>query len=202
MAQPQFKREAKIVVVGDGAVGKTAALLAYSTGKPLGDYVPTVFDNYSTDVSINGQPLTLSLWDTAGQEEYDRLRPLSYSATDVFVICYSSVSATSYENVSAKWFPELKHFCPNVPIVLVSTKNDLVEDPVALARLRAKGVAPVTTLQGEQLAKAIGATAFVETSSKSGKGLKAAFDAAIRAHLTSIGVRTKKSKRSRVCNLL
>jgi hypothetical protein len=71
-----------------------------------------------------------------GQEDYDRLRPLSYPQTvctfvifiysrwfqDVFLICYSLVNPASFENVRAKWFPEVSHHCPNTPIILVNTQ--------------------------------------------------------------------------------
>lgn len=62
----------------------------------------TVFDNYSASVMVDGKTISLGLWDTAGQEDYDRLRPLSYPQTDVFLVCFSLVSPPSYENVKTK----------------------------------------------------------------------------------------------------
>jgi Ras-related C3 botulinum toxin substrate 1 len=51
---------------------------------------------------VDGKPISLGLWDTAGQEDYDRLRPLSYPQTDVFLVCFSIVSPPSYDNVLSK----------------------------------------------------------------------------------------------------
>ena len=67
----------------------------------------------------DGVPVSLGLWDTAGQEDYDRLRPLSYPQTDVFLICFSVVSPSSFENVTSKWCPEIKHHCADAPILLI-----------------------------------------------------------------------------------
>lgn len=70
-------------------------------------------------MAVDGIQVSLGLWDTAGQEDYDRLRPLSYPQTDVFLICFSVASPSSFENVTSKWYPEIKHHCPDAPIILV-----------------------------------------------------------------------------------
>ena len=61
---------------------------------------------------IGDDPYTLGLFDTAGQEDYDRLRPLSYPQTDVFLVCFSVTSPASFENVKEKWFPEVRSPLP------------------------------------------------------------------------------------------
>nr|GMC72207.1 rac-like GTP-binding protein 3 isoform X1 [Ipomoea batatas] len=102
----------KCVTVGDGAVGKTCMLICYTSNKFPTDYIPTVFDNFSANVVAEGTTVNLGLWDTAGQEDYNRLRPLSYRGADVFVLAFSLVSRASYENILKKWNPELQHFAP------------------------------------------------------------------------------------------
>ena len=65
-------------------------------------YIPTVFENYVTQVQFDGKLVELALWDTAGQEEYDRLRPLSYPESDVILIVFSIDFPTSLANVQDK----------------------------------------------------------------------------------------------------
>ncbi|KAJ4794497.1 Rac-like GTP-binding protein 2 [Rhynchospora pubera] len=171
----------KCVTVGDGAVGKTCMLICYTCNKFPTDYIPTVFDNFSANVSVDGSIVNLGLWDTAGQEDYSRLRPLSYRGADVFILAFSLISRPSYENVLKKWMPELRRFSPNVPVVLVGTKLDLREDRAYLADHPNASV--ITTAQGEELRKQIGAVAYIECSSKTQQSIKAVFDTAIKVVL-------------------
>jgi len=170
----------KLVVVGDGAVGKTCLLISYANNKFPSEYVPTVFDNYVVSLTVGDKEVELGLWDTAGQEEYDRLRPLSYPNANVFLICFSLVHPVSFENIVAKWYPEVQHFCPDVPQILVGTKLDLREDPGINDSLRSQGLAPITRDHGEALSKEIGTSGYVECSALTQKGLKQVFDEAAR----------------------
>jgi Ras family protein A len=96
----RFKK--KLVIVGDGSAGKTALLMVYS-GRPYPkEYVPTIFENYITRVSVKEKVVELSLWDTAGQEDYDRLRPLSYPDTDVAILAFDVSQQVSVDNITGK----------------------------------------------------------------------------------------------------
>uniref|UniRef100_A0A672JF44 Cell division control protein 42 homolog n=1 Tax=Salarias fasciatus TaxID=181472 RepID=A0A672JF44_SALFA len=154
----------KCVVVGDGAVGKTCLLISYTTNKFPSEYVPTVFDNYAVTVMIGGEPYTLGLFDTAGQEDYDRLRPLSYPQTDVFLVCFSVVSPSSFENVKEKWVPEITHHCPKTPFLLVGTQIDLRDDPSTVEKLAKNKQKPITPETAEKLARDLKAVKYVECS--------------------------------------
>ncbi|KAG6517864.1 hypothetical protein ZIOFF_021263 [Zingiber officinale] len=154
----------KCVTVGDGAVGKTCMLISYTSNTFPTDYVPTVFDNFSANVVVDGNTVNLGLWDTAGQEDYNRLRPLSYRGADVFLLAFSLISKASYENVAKKWIPELRHYAPGVPIILVGTKLDLRDDTQFF--IEHPGASSITTAQGEELRKQIGVAAYIECSSK------------------------------------
>ncbi|QLG73954.1 hypothetical protein HG535_0F04660 [Zygotorulaspora mrakii] len=187
----------KCVVVGDGAVGKTCLLISYTTNQFPADYVPTVFDNYAVTVMIGDEPYTLGLFDTAGQEDYDRLRPLSYPSTDVFLVCFSVISPPSFENVKEKWFPEVHHHCPGVPCLIVGTQIDLRDDKVIIEKLQRQRLRPISSEQGERLARELRAVKYVECSALTQRGLKNVFDEAIVAALEPPVI--KKSKK---CTIL
>ena len=184
----------KCVVVGDGAVGKTCLLISYTTNKFPAEYVPTVFDNYAVAITIGDEPYTLGLFDTAGQEDYDRLRPLSYPQTDVFLVCFSVTSPTSFENVREKWFPEVLHHCPGVPCLIVGTQVDLREDPSAVEELAKHKLAPVRREEGERMAKDLDAVTYIECSALTQYKLKNVFDEAIYAARNPFAPRTKSHK--------
>ncbi|CAF4882781.1 ras-like GTP-binding protein RhoL [Pieris napi] len=179
-------RRLKITVVGDGMVGKTCLLYVYTRNEFPTEYVPTVFDNYVGHIIVDGEEVEMALWDTAGQEDYERLRPLSYNSTNCFLVCYSVGSRSSYENVIHKWYPELKHFSSSVPIVLVATKTDL----------RNTGKAVITTQEGKQLKRKIRAAQLVECSALERVNMHEVFEEAVRAAIK------KKPVTKRTCQFL
>ena len=147
---------------------------------------------------VDGKPINVGLWDTAGQEDYDRLRPLSYPQTDVFLICFSVISPVSFENIKPKWYAEIQHHAPNTNIILVGTKSDLRGDPSVEEKLAARGMKPITYEQGQQLAKELGCFAYHECSALTQSGLKSVFDDAIRSVISpnkkTIQARKRRAK--------
>ena len=119
---------------------------------------------------------SLILVTSTGQEDYDRLRPLSYPQTDVFLVCFSVTSPASFENVKEKWFPEVRHHCPGVPCLVVGTQVDLRDDPQVIEKLQRQKQRPVAAEHGERLARELGAVKYVECSALTQKGLKNVFD--------------------------
>lgn len=161
----------KLVCVGDGGIGKTSLLSRYVSGEFPKDYVPTVFENYIRNISFNGVKVELALWDTAGQEEYDRLRSLSYPESNAIVLCYSCDSITSLENVIDRWFPEVNLYCPGVPVVLVGLKSDLASQEVSFEA-------------GQVVADQLGAYTHIWCSAKQGVKIQEVFEDAMRAVLS------------------
>nr|XP_015203766.1 PREDICTED: transforming protein RhoA-like [Lepisosteus oculatus] len=167
----------KLVIVGDGACGKTCLLIVFSKDQFPEVYVPTVFENYVAD--------------------YDRLRPLSYPDTDVILMCFSIDSPDSLENIPEKWTPEVKHFCPNVPIILVGNKKDLRNDEHTRRELAKMKQEPVKPEEGRDMANRIGAFGYMECSAKTKDGVREVFEMATRAALQA-----RRGKKTSKCLLL
>jgi Ras-related C3 botulinum toxin substrate 1 len=168
-------------------------LYSYTQNKFPQEYIPTVFDNYSTNVMVDGKPVSLMLWDTAGQDDYDRLRPMTYPETDAFILCYSVVSQSSADNVMNKWVPELRFHCPDTPIILVGTKLDMINDDRVEADMKAKNpnFKFISKLEGDAIAKQIGAAGHIQCSSLTQENLQSMFQATIRAALKPVPVARK-----------
>jgi len=194
----------KCVFIGDGAVGKTSLIISYTTNGYPSEYVPTAIDTYHVVVHVDDQPLTLELCDTPGQDDFDTLRPLVYPQTDVFLLCFSVVMPSTFQNVREKWIPEIRSQSLSVPIVLVGTQSDLRADAKTLVGLRNSKEQPIQEAEARKLAQTLGCETYVESSSLTQKNLKEVFDNAIVEGLKSRGSREKKGqkKKKKKCMIL
>ncbi|EGR46268.1 hypothetical protein MKX07_006055 [Trichoderma sp. CBMAI-0711] len=195
----------KLVLLGDGASGKTSLLNVFTRGYFPTVYEPTVFENYVHDIFVDNVHIELSLWDTAGQEEFDRLRSLSYDDTDLIVLCYSVDSKDSLENVESKWVGEIADNCPGVKLVLVALKCDLRQqeddepEDQAAADGNAQREKPPTISydEGLEVAKRIGASRYLECSAMKNRGVNEAFTEAARVALS-----VKKEREDNKCTIM
>lgn len=176
----------KLVLLGDGACGKTSLLNVFTRGYFPTVYEPTVFENYVHDIFIDNVHVELSLWDTAGQEEFDRLRSLSYDDTHAIMLCFSVDSPDSLENVETKWVGEIAENCPGVKLVLVALKCDLREQTDADDEEGQQGEKPalINYDQGLKVAEKIRALRYLECSAMKNRGVNEAFTEAARVALT------------------
>ncbi|KAM6529067.1 hypothetical protein FALCPG4_010019 [Fusarium falciforme] len=163
----------KMIVIGP-VVGKTALIRTFVEKKYPPEYLlPTIFENYVADIDI-GCPLELAIWDTAGLADYERLRPLSYPDTDLFLLCFDLGHSDLLSDVEDVWIPELRKDYPKTPMVLVGCRKDVRECPPAVDELGYKED-PVSWAAGEALARKIGAVMYMECSAKTGEGVEAVF---------------------------
>ncbi|SPO00240.1 probable rho3 protein [Cephalotrichum gorgonifer] len=185
----------KLVLLGDGASGKTSLLNVFTRGYFPTVYEPTVFENYVHDIFVDSVHIELSLWDTAGQEEFDRLRSLSYDETDLIMLCYSVDSKDSLENIESKWVGEIAENCPNTKLVLVALKCDLREPDDEADEADGEGQAgsgnarkekkpTINYEQGLEVARRINASRYLECSAMKNRGVNEAFTEAARVALT------------------
>ena len=167
------------VVIGDQAVGKTSILLRYRTRDLPKEYTPTIFDTFTTNILVDKEPTKLQVRDTAG-EDHDTLRLLSYSETDVFLICFSLVEPMSFYNAWAKWYAEVRFYCPRTPIVIVGTKLDLREN---IEKIDGKRPPVISQSQAEGMAGHRLSVQYLECSAVKPEGIDTIFDKATRAAL-------------------
>lgn len=157
----------KCGIVGDGTVGKSCLLMTYTMAGFVEHYVPTIFDNFSVLEEFDGKLVNITLWDTAGQDDYINFRTQTcYRSTDIFLVCFSTVNPHSFQNVKQKWIPELQAHSPATPFILCGTQTDLRSDEKVLADLTASGSEPISTKVGQRRAKEIKALTYVECSAK------------------------------------
>ncbi|KAI4146096.1 MAG: hypothetical protein LQ340_006046 [Diploschistes diacapsis] len=193
----------KLVLLGDGACGKTSLLNVFTRGYFPTVYEPTVFENYVHDIFVDNVHIELSLWDTAGQEEFDRLRSLSYDDTHTIMLCFSVDSRQSLENVETKWVSEIADNCAGVKLVLVALKCDLRErhNENEEGEIHEPGSEKsyIDYDTGLAVAKRIQALRYLECSAKRNRGVNEAFTEAARVALSVKGPSTSSGSK---CTLM
>ncbi|ORX66026.1 GTP-binding protein rho1 [Linderina pennispora] len=162
-------------------------------------YIPTVFDAWVADMEVNNQPVELALWDTAGQEEFDRLRFLCYPDASVVVICFSVDTPDSLDNVEDKWYAESSVQAAGAPVILVALKLDLRHDQRTINELARYSQHPVTMAEGQRMAERIGAVAYIECSSIQNLNVRQVFEFAARAAVVPKGKRRMGDSASSNC---
>ncbi|KAJ2301178.1 GTP-binding protein Rho1 [Coemansia sp. RSA 2706] len=181
MGDSGLRVERKIVVVGDGACGKTCMLRTFHDGRFPEDlkYIPTVFEVCVKTIDYAGGTVELGLWDTAGQEDYDRLRIMAYPDADVVLVCFSVDVIDSLSNVFEKWLPEVREMASRAKVMLVALKIDLRTDPVAvehIERMYQRG--PLAFEEGKHMARAMGIP-YIECSAKRNQHVNDVFAQAV-----------------------
>jgi len=171
------KATIKILCVGDGSIGKTCLLTVFATNEFPTNYEPTVFDNFACVMHRNSTSYNLELFDTAGQEEWEQLRRMMYANTDVFLVCYSCMQPSSFDNVEKKWMPDVRSHDPSSLVILVALCIDLRTNNNSQNNLLSSPM--ITTRQGSELAKRLKCNAFIECSSMIRFHVREVFECAI-----------------------
>ncbi|OAF69071.1 GTP-binding protein rho4 [Intoshia linei] len=173
----------KLVVVGDGSIGKTCLLISYAKNEFPDEYIPTVFEIHVTLIEMDTCSIRFALWDTAGQEEYDSLRPLSYPNSDVILTVFSVAEMASYHNIRDRWWNEIKHYCPLSQTILVATKIDLRDDSKLLKDLEDRNNTILLRKDTLLMATKLKFDAWHECSAKTKVGLNELFSKAAKLSL-------------------
>ena len=190
MNEAATKQTIKCVIVGDEDAKKHELLTTFATNKHPQERLPTVFDNYLTTVLIDDEAYSLGIYETRAQ---DCWRHLNYSLTDVFVVCFSVISPSSFESIKEKWVPEITLHRPKTPFLIVGTQVDLRDNPEIPTKLSGNNQTSVTFAMGCDLAQRLRAAKYIECSAFTQKGIKNVFDEAASAALKLSHYKFRKS---------
>ncbi|XP_014361469.2 GTP-binding protein RHO1 [Papilio machaon] len=207
---PPAQEEVKLVLVGDSQCGKTALVQRLVSDTFLEAYTPTGFEKYAYTCTVADCRVSFSVWDTSGTTAYDTVRPLAYQDAKVFMLCFNIAEPDSLHNAAAKWYREVRTHggctpgaggaagAGSAPVLLCGCKADLRHDKETLTVLSKLRTRPVTSEEALAVARQLGATTYVETSSRaSGKGVRDAFEVAALAALGKLNKQQKQVGRSK-----
>jgi len=148
-------------------------------GKGFGqEYAPTTFDNYSANYLWEERTIDMGLWDTAGVPDFAILRPLSYTGSDVFIICFDVTNESSFDNVAKYWLPEKEANLSDCPWILVGCKCDLLDNQEVL-----ETTSTIPYPYAARMAQKLGAVACLYCSARSAEGIDVVMTTAIQAAL-------------------
>jgi small GTP-binding protein len=175
----------KLVVVGDPGVGRTCLVHTFDHGDFPSDFIPTVYDTLEKEVRVGDSHRRVTIFDTAGQDEFLKTRIPIYPDTDLFLICASVVDPSTFD-ATAKWVTELKQHCSSPKYVLVGLKTDLRLDDSILLSLLQQNQAPYSQEEGIAKAQEIEALQYLECSALLNTGVQDVFESSL-ALLTAGG---------------
>lgn len=180
----------KCVLVGDAAVGKTALLVRFTSETFPEIYKPTVYENTGVDVFMDGIQISLGLWDTAGNDAFKNIRPLSFQQADVILMCYSVANHNSFINMRNKWIGEIRSHLPQAPVLVVATQTDQRE-------MGPHRLSCISAVDGKRLAQDIRAKGYLECSALSNRGVQQVFEYAVRTAV----YQARRQKRKRLFSI-
>ncbi len=168
----------KIIIIGDGTVGKTSLIKRYTQASFQKEYIATLGTQFSKyEEAIDGEKVELYLWDIAGQERFQALRQRFYigSSGAIIVFSHASEQIQSYDHVP-RWLEDLKKHCANIPIVLFGNKVDLADEAI----LSSNPGLPTSDINVEQFAKDNRFIGYYKTSALTGQGVTDAFKVLVK----------------------
>lgn len=190
-AGPKASVSLSVAVVGDGAVGKTSLVLAFLSGRYPVDYLPGPVDWHSefdhltkhpVKVEQEGVEISLTIVDTCGLDDYQKLREIVCASVDVYLVCFDVANKATLDRVQNQWVPEIRGYNSTAPFILVATKCD----ERIKAQIEGKPTsATVSFAQAKAIAQELGAHNYCECSAKNMTGLKKVFEEAALAGLHS-----------------
>jgi len=205
----QWRRPRKIVVIGDMCSGKSGLISAYCEDRFSETYIPTFIHTCLTDAKVFGETIELVVVEVSGRDDYARLRQCAYHKMDAVIFCYSADNVTSLDRITEKWLPELQKHAPKVPYILVGTKKDVKENYIHQMELVSREIecnrgedlpqSVVTTTQGSERARSIGAHDFVECSARYRDGTREVFETAAKVALQKSRRKRKSQPRTDLC---